>query len=86
MSRMNISVSQEKLKIYQAVVASHSLENEAFEDEWKKWGNTVQKIDLGRDMLEILKDADALDRFRLTIIASGLSEQSYFPSNGAGSV
>ena len=26
MSRMNISVSQEKLKIYQAVVASHSLE------------------------------------------------------------
>lgn len=56
MSRMNISVSQEKLKIYQAVVAFHSLENEAFEDEWKKWGwgNTIQKIDLGRDMLEIL--------------------------------
>lgn len=65
MNRMNMSVSQEKLKIYQAVVAAHSLETEAFEDEWKRWGNTVQEIDRGRNMLEILKDADALDRFRL---------------------
>ena len=41
MSRTNILVSQEKLKIYQAVVAVHSLENKAFEDEWKKWGNIM---------------------------------------------
>ena len=61
MSRTNILVSQEKLKIYQAVVAVHSLENKAFEDEWKKWGNAVQKIDWGRDRLEILRDVDALD-------------------------
>lgn len=65
MGRMDISVSQEKLKIYQAVVAAHSLEKEAFEDEWKKWGNSDREMERGRNILEILKDADALDRFRL---------------------
>ena len=63
--QMNLPYGKEKLKKYQAVIASHSLRDEDFEEEWKRWGNKMKEINWGRNLLEILKDADALDRFRL---------------------
>ena len=65
MEKMDFSWGKEKLRIYQAVIAAHSLGDEAFETEWKRWENQTGELIKGRNLLEILKDADALDRFRL---------------------
>ena len=54
------------LQKYQAVISAHSLPDDQFNKEWKFWGNKDQDKPTGSRILNILKDADALDRFRLS--------------------
>lgn len=50
---------------YQAVISAHSLPDDQFDEEWTFWGNEDKENAYGRRVLNVLKDADALDRFRL---------------------
>lgn len=54
-----------KTNIYGAIITAHSLRDEEFEKEWKQWDNPIDEIEYGKLLLGIIKDADALDRFRL---------------------
>lgn len=54
-----------KSNVYGAIISAHSLSDEEFDGVWRKWNNSMTEIDYGKTLFTIIKDADALDRFRL---------------------
>lgn len=54
-----------KSNVYGAIITAHSLGDEAFERVWLEWTDSMDEINYGKMLLGIIKDADALDRFRL---------------------
>lgn len=57
--------TSEKSNVYGAIITAHSLRDEVFEKVWLEWTNSMDNINYGKMLLGIIKDADALDRFRL---------------------
>ena len=65
LAERNIFSDMKALQKYQAVISAHSLPDQKFDEEWVFWGNNDKNKLYGRKILNVLKDADALDRFRL---------------------
>lgn len=51
--------------MYGAIITAHSMRDEEFDMVWQQWNNPIEKLDYGKMIFNIIKDADALDRFRL---------------------
>lgn len=60
----------ERLSLIQAVITGHSMEDEDFKKVCARFSISSQEdLDVAKRCLNILKDADALDRFRLGSLA-----------------